>query len=139
MKVTHQKPMKDIEIGVTGNSGNAKPKGKPYLRTCGKCGFNAYNKGEYVAHMSEKHDKTVPKAGLTGSRKVDIGFKKAQLDVPEEILVKPKKAKKQKDEVAKSRRGRRSAEEKAEPAKEEAKPKRKRRTKAQIAADKKGE
>jgi len=106
-----QKPMKDININMqpTAPSGKA-PAKRGYLRTCGKCSFNAYSPGQYSQHMAEKHDKNVPKSSLTQSRIVSNGFKKAALDVPEEILVKPKKVDPPKNDVAKSRRGRQSAE-----------------------------
>ena len=109
---------------------------KKYMRTCIQCRENFYSKASFSAHAQEVHGKAVVKSVLEDGIKKNSGYQKAELDVPEEILVKPRKVKEtKKDTVAKSRRGRRSKDEtKAEPKAEE-KPKRKRRTKAEIEAE----
>jgi len=138
--------MKDININLQPAGSTITSPAKPrFLRTCGNCGFNAYSPGQYSEHMAQKHGKTVAKSVLSEPRKVSNSMKKATLDVPEEILVKPKNVAKPKDEVAKSRLGRQPAKEPAtasqttQKEQQAEKPKRKprkRRTKAQMEADK---
>lgn len=115
---------------------------KKYMRTCIQCRENFYSKADFAAHAKEAHGKAVVQSVLDDGIKKSTGYQKVELDVPEEILVKPRKVKETKaDTVAKSRRGRRSNDEpteaKEDEPKEEELPKnrRKRRTKAEIAAE----
>jgi len=139
--ITKVEPMPNIQI----DGAHVKPtasSSKKFLRTCSKCQTNCYSSGEYSAHMKEKHGKDMPKDNLD-SRSVDTSLTKKEFDVPEEILVKPRKADKPKDTVANSRKGRQPAKEsvgESTPPKTlpnaDGKPKRTRRTNKQIDADK---
>lgn len=87
--------------------------------------------------MKSAHGKSIPK-NAGEARKVDSKLSSNDFDVPEEILVKSARKKseekKKVDKVAESRRGRQPAEKKIEPV---TTPRRTRRTKVQIEADKK--
>jgi hypothetical protein len=80
-----------------------------FLRTCSKCGKNLYSPGEYKTHMAADHNKDVQ---VKEPRTVNHR-KSAEIDVPDEVLVKSKRkktAEKKESKPATKRRGRQKAE-----------------------------
>ncbi len=95
---------------------------KKWLRTCQSCNENFYTRESFKEHMEKGHGKNIAKSVMADPHVVEHKPSAAKLDVPEEILVRASKHKKQEEPtVAKTRK------------------RRKRRTKAEIEADKQKE
>ena len=82
-----------------------------FLRTCLKCGKNCYSAGEYSEHMKSGHNKVVSTSDVSEPRTVRPTMANTGQEVPEEILVKPRKVEESKAEVANSRKIRKATEE----------------------------
>jgi len=75
-----------------------------FIRTCMKCNENFYSSSEYKAHMNDAHSKLVPESQIKDARTIDQTLgKKSSMDVPESILVKPKKIEEKKPTQAQTR------------------------------------
>lgn len=112
MEIKHEKKadvvMSHSFVNATGKIKSEKPK---WMRTCMACNSNFYSREEFKEHMTTAHDKRASKAVMDGTRTVDTSHKKNRLEVPEEILVKPREVKEKKAEVANSRKVRKATQE----------------------------